>query len=198
MSVRASSKQVEVAVQAAKAATLSSIVLMAGSAQASELAQVVADSSGSDSRIGAIATLFVPVLGWVGFNMLQPLAAQLETAKAFAQDAEPEQAKPSKAKKAGKKVRSLAGAVGMGLATSMLVSEQAQAATEVAQLAESDTRIFAILTLFVPVIGWVLFNMAQPLLAQLATSLKVAAEGADDDDVPAKGKVVKKKFIKKK
>lgn len=40
--------------------------------------------------------------------------------------------------------------------------------------------------------------MAQPLLAQLATSLKVAAEGADDDDVPAKGKVVKKKFIKKK
>lgn len=141
--------------QAVKAVTLSSVVLMAGSAQASELAQVVSTASGSDSRIGAIATLFVPVLGWVGFNMLQPLAAQLETAKAFANDSAPVQAAPAKGTKRmiQKKVRSVAGVVGLGLASSMLLSESAQAATELAQIAESDTRVLAIATLFVPVLG---------------------------------------------
>ena len=65
------------------------------------------------------------------------------------------------------KRRGVASAFGMGAVLSMLVAENADAATEVAQLAASDNRIGAIATLFVPAIGWVLFNMLQPTLNQV-------------------------------
>lgn len=42
--------------------------------------------------------------------------------------------------------------------------------------------------------GWVLFNMAQPLFAQLIKAVEVASEGGDEE-APTKGK---KKIIKKK
>ena len=46
---------------------------MAGNAQAAtELAQLA-----GDSRLGTISLLFLPALGWVAFNMLQPLTNQL-------------------------------------------------------------------------------------------------------------------------
>ena len=67
------------------------------------------------------------------------------------------------------KRRGVASAVGMGAVLSMLVAENADAATEVAQLAASDNRIGAIATLFVPAVGWVLFNMLQPTLNQVRT-----------------------------
>jgi hypothetical protein len=47
-------------------------------AQNAEAATEVAQLAASDNRVGAIATLLVPALGWVGFNMLQPALNQLE------------------------------------------------------------------------------------------------------------------------
>ena len=48
-------------------AGLSAALLSAGSAQA---AMEVANIAASDNRFGTIALLAVPVLGWVGFNIL--------------------------------------------------------------------------------------------------------------------------------
>ena len=51
-------------------------------------------------------------------------------------------------------------AVGLGLtAASMLAVQQADAASEIAQLAASDSRFSILATLFLPAIGWVLFNI---------------------------------------
>ena len=68
-----------------------------------------------------------------------------------------------------KKKRSIASAVGLGAAASMLMVQNAEAATQVAQLAESDSRVAVIGTLFLPVLGWVGFNMIQPALNQVGT-----------------------------
>jgi hypothetical protein len=57
----------------------------------------------------------------------------------------------------GKVARALA--AGLGLAAAMSVSS-ADAATSVGDIAASDNRLFIILGLFLPAIGWVLFNMA--------------------------------------
>ena len=53
-------------------------------------------------------------------------------------------------------------AAGLGLtAAGLLAAQSAEAATEVAQLADGDGRLGLLLTLFVPVVGWVAFNIAQ-------------------------------------
>ncbi len=65
------------------------------------------------------------------------------------------------------KKRSIASAVGLGAAASMLMVPSAEAATQIAQLAESDSRVAVIGTLFLPVLGWVGFNMIQPALNQV-------------------------------
>ncbi len=65
--------------------------------------------------------------------------------------------------------RSVAGALGLG-AAGLLASAPAEAATELAQLADSDGRLGILLTLFVPVVGWVLFNIAGPAFSQLDVS----------------------------
>ena len=58
-------------------------------------------------------------------------------------------------------------------AASLLYSGNAMAAQEmVSQIAESDNRLGVILTLFVPALGWVGFNMLQPLLNQVRISFK--------------------------
>ena len=59
-----------------------------------------------------------------------------------------------------------AGAIGLTGAT-MLATQQADAASEVAQLAAGDNRLSIILTVLLPVAGWVLFNISGPALAQL-------------------------------
>jgi hypothetical protein len=103
-------------------------LLAAGNAQAAtELAQVAA----SDGRLGTISLLFLPALGWVAFNMLGPLTNQLNRMSEMAS----EDAKP-----AGKKRRGVAGAVGLGAALSLAAAQQADAATELAQLGASDGR----------------------------------------------------------
>ena len=74
-------------------------------------------------------------------------------------------------KKRGTKKRSvLAPALGLGAAGLLMGAQGADAATELSQLAASDSRLGIILTLFVPVIGWALFNVAGPAFAQLDVS----------------------------
>ena len=101
-----------------------------------------------DNRIATIALLFVPALGWVGFNMLQPLLNQLERMNES-------------------NGRSVAATVGLGAAASLLMAQNAEAASQVAEIAAGDNRIATIALLFVPALGWVGFNMLQPLLNQL-------------------------------
>ncbi len=52
----------------------------------------------------------------------------------------------------------------------LLTSGNALAAQELAQVADSDGRLGILLTLFVPVVGWVLFNIAGPAFGQLDVS----------------------------
>ena len=60
----------------------------------------------------------------------------------------------------GRRARAAAGA-GLGLSALALgASPSADAAQLVGDLAASDNRFLIILTLFVPALGWVLFNMA--------------------------------------
>ena len=63
--------------------------------------------------------------------------------------------------KGGSKRRSVAGA-GLGLSAAALLAgaNSADAATNLGEIAASDNRLFIILGLFLPAIGWVLFNMA--------------------------------------
>ena len=53
-------------------------------------------------------------------------------------------------------------------AATMLSSGNAQAASEVVQLAAGDNRLGTIATLALPAVGWVLFNIGGPALNQLA------------------------------
>ena len=62
-------------------------------------------------------------------------------------------------------------AAGLSLGTALLLaSEKADAAQEISQLAASDNRLGIIATLFLPVVGWVLFNIGGPALNQLANT----------------------------
>ena len=67
----------------------------------------------------------------------------------------------SASSKGGSKRRSIAGA-GAGLTAAALLggAPAADAAANLGDLAASDNRLAIILTLFVPALGWVLFNMA--------------------------------------
>jgi photosystem II PsbY protein len=104
--------------------------MFSGQAQAAvELANVAA----SDNRLGTIALLFAPVVGWVGFNMAQPFFNQMNRMNEIKSEA-------AGASAGGRKKRGLAGAVGLGAALSMAAAQQAEAATELSQLAASDNR----------------------------------------------------------
>jgi hypothetical protein len=61
-----------------------------------------------------------------------------------------------------KKSRSIAAGLGLG-AAALLAAGQADAATEAFQVAAGDNRLGVIATLFIPALGWVAFNMLQPL-----------------------------------
>jgi len=63
------------------------------------------------------------------------------------------------APKGGRRARAAAGA-GLGLSALLGASASADAAQLVGDVAASDNRLFIILGLFLPAIGWVLFNMA--------------------------------------
>jgi photosystem II PsbY protein len=88
-------------------------------------------------RLATISLLFLPAVGWVAFNMAQPALNQLNRMNEIKEEAAP-------ARAGGKKKRGLAGAVGMGAALSMMAAQQADAATELMQVAASDNRYVCI------------------------------------------------------
>ncbi|KAI8476953.1 MAG: hypothetical protein J3K34DRAFT_203010 [Monoraphidium minutum] len=145
--------------------------LSLAAAQSAEAATEIAQLAAGDNRLGTIALLFVPAIGWVAFNMLSPLTNQLARMTEMAGEPAP------KAAKAGKR-RGVAGAVGLGAALSLAAAQSAEAATEIAQLAAGDNRLGTIALLFVPAIGWVAFNMLSPLTNQLARMTEMAGEPA--------------------
>ncbi|EIE27294.1 hypothetical protein COCSUDRAFT_52123 [Coccomyxa subellipsoidea C-169] len=130
--------------------------------QKADAAQEVAQLAAGDSRFAIIATLFLPVIGWVLFNIGGPALNQLNNAA--------NKNKSGVVKKVASKInkrRAVTGAI-VGLsAASLLAVPQADAANEVMQLAAGDNRFGIIATLFLPVIGWVLFNIGGPALNQL-------------------------------
>jgi photosystem II PsbY protein len=121
--------------QAGKVLSLTAVAsswMMSGHAQAAtELSQLAA----SDNRFGTISLLFIPALGWVAFNIFQPLLNQLGRQAEIAEDAKGSSSSPR-----SKKKRSVAGAVGLGAALALAAAQQADAATELSQLAASDNR----------------------------------------------------------
>jgi hypothetical protein len=84
-------------------------------------------------RLGTISLLFLPALAWVGFNMLQPATNQLNRMNEIREEA-------VAGSSGGRKKRGVAGAVGLGAALSMFAAQNADAATELSQLAASDNR----------------------------------------------------------
>ena len=119
-----------------------SLLLAERASAANEVAQLAADN-----RSGIIFLLFVPVLGWAAFNILQPALGQLDKMSSRSG------ASVVKKARAALKKRGVAAGVGLGAAFSLLFAERASAANEVAQLA-ADNRFGIILLLFVPVVGW--------------------------------------------
>ena len=107
----------------------------------------------------------------MGFNILNPLQNQLEAMSTG------EYTGVSAAKKASKK-RGIAAGLGL-TAASLLATQSAEAAQQVADLAAGDNRFGTIALLAVPVLGWVLFNILGPLQNQLnaMSEEKPAAKG---------------------
>jgi photosystem II PsbY protein len=83
-------------------------------------------------RLGTISLLFLPAIGWVAFNMAQPFFNQLNRMNEIKEEAA--------GASGGRKKRGLAGAVGLGAALSTMAAQQADAATELMQVAASDNR----------------------------------------------------------
>ena len=140
--------------QAGKVAALSGVAaswLAAGNANAAtELMQVAA----GDNRPATIALLLLPALGWVGFNMISGITAQLD-----------QMAAKIESPKASKR-RSVGAALGLG-AAALLAAPQADAATELMQVAASDNRVGIIALLLLPVLAWGGFNIISSGFAQL-------------------------------
>jgi photosystem II PsbY protein len=83
-------------------------------------------------RLSTISLLFLPALAWVGFNMLQPATNQLNRMNELKEQAA--------GATSSRKKRGVAGAVGLGAALSLFAAQNADAATELSQLAASDNR----------------------------------------------------------
>lgn len=64
-------------------------------------------------------------------------------------------------------------------ALSLFTAQQASAASEIAQLAKSDNRPLIIATLFIPVVGWVGFNILGPALNQAANMQKQGVDASN-------------------
>ncbi|KAK9804466.1 hypothetical protein WJX73_005021 [Symbiochloris irregularis] len=142
----ASADQDQLQASLVKATTLTSAVgtlLAAGNVSA---AQELADVAARDGRLGILATLALPALAWVGFNIFGPALNQLSEMQ---------------------KKAALRSAMGMGVGLTALLAAQQAEAVEAATDATKDGRIGILLTLLIPVGGWVLFNILGPALAQV-------------------------------
>lgn len=131
----------EVAGKAASAAVLFSLANAGSAAAAQELMQI----ADGDARPLILLVVLVPAIGWVLFNILKPALNQINKMRG---------------------AKALVGALGLGAAASMVAAPQADAAQEIAQLAV-DSRPLLLLTVLVPAVGWVLFNILMPALNQV-------------------------------
>lgn len=112
------------------------------SAMASQQLMTLADA---DNRGLALLVPLVPAIGWVLFNILQPALNQVNKMRG---------------------AKALVAGAGLG-ALATLAAPHADAAQEIAQLADSDSRGLVLLGILAPAVGWVLFNILQPALNQL-------------------------------
>jgi photosystem II PsbY protein len=110
-----------------------------------DAAQEIATLADGDARGFIIIGLLLPAIGWVLFNILQPALNQVDRMRSS---------------------KGVIGALGLG-GVSMLLAPHADAAQEIATLADSDSRGLIILGLLLPAIGWVLFNILKPALNQV-------------------------------
>jgi photosystem II PsbY protein len=132
-------------------AGLGALAALAAAPQA-DAVQEIAQVADNDARGLIIIGLLLPAVGWVLFNILRPALNQIEKMQAG------NTGKVSK--------RSVIGALGLGGA-SMLLAPHADAAQEIASVADSDARGLIIVGLLLPAVGWVLFNILQPALNQI-------------------------------
>jgi photosystem II PsbY protein len=117
---------------------VSALLATAGCADA---AQEVAAVAG-DARVGMLTLLFVPLAGWVLYNIAGPAKKQYDQMRLKSP---------------------LVG--GLGLAGLLATAGSADAAQEVAAVA-GDARVGILVTLFIPLVGWVLFNISGPAFKQ--------------------------------
>jgi photosystem II PsbY protein len=134
-----------------------SAAALLGMPEQSDAATELMQTAGLDARI-IIFGAFVPVLGWVAYNILGPGLNQLEDMQ-----------------KAAAKKKGVAAGLGLSAAALLGMPEQSDAATELMQTAGLDARII-IFGAFVPVLGWVAYNILGPGLNQLEDMQKAAAK----------------------
>eukprot|EP00249_Psilotum_nudum_P000389 c117_g1_i1 orf=210-1010(-) len=114
---------------------------------ASAVVQEIAQIADSDNRGLVLFGILVPAIAWVVYNIFQPALNQLSRMRS---------------------AKGVIGVVGIGTA-SMLLTPQADAAIqEITTIAaDSDARGLLLLTVLLPALGWVLFNIFQPALNQI-------------------------------
>ena len=142
--------------KAASVAAAAVTFLAAGNAQAAVEVAQLADSRGLE--------LILPLgaaLGWVLFNILGPLGNQIQAMETNTAG----NAKRVVGASARGAKRGLVAGLGLGAAT-LLATQSAEAATEVAQLA--DSRGLELLLPLGAAIAWVLFNILGPLGNQIS------------------------------
>jgi len=135
-----------------------SAAALAGMPEEADAATELMQTAGLDARI-LIFGAFVPVLGWVAYNILKPGLNQIEDMQ----------------KKNAKTRGVAAGVTGLSAAALLGMPEQADAATELMQTAGLDARIL-IFGAFVPVLGWVAYNILKPGLNQIEDMQKKNAK----------------------
>ena len=125
-----------------------SAAALLGMPEQADAATELMQTAGLDARI-IIFGAFVPVLGWVAYNILGPGMKQMEDMQ-----------------KSNAKKKAIVTGLGLSAAGLLGMPEQADAATELMQTAGLDARII-IFGAFVPVLGWVAYNILGPGMKQM-------------------------------
>jgi photosystem II PsbY protein len=128
-----------------------------GMPEQADAATELMQTAGLDARI-IIFGAFVPVLGWVAYNILGPGMKQMEDMQ-----------------KSNAKKKAIVTGLGLSAAGLLGMPEQADAATELMQTAGLDARII-IFGAFVPVLGWVAYNILGPGMKQMEDMQKSNAK----------------------
>ena len=141
-------------------------LLAGGNADAATELMQLADS---DNRVAIIGLLFLPVIGWVGFNILQVLLAAscsdqqcpATTCVHAPQPALNQFTKMLEDKDdTPRRRRGIAAGLGLTGASLLAGAPSAQAAMELAQVADNDARLGVLAFIFLPALAWVAFNIA--------------------------------------